>query len=128
MASWALVLALSGFYYSGPEGTISFSPKLNKEKFRCFYSTGSSWGVFLQRFSQKKRRAMIRVEHGKLTLKALGLGWGDLQDFALKGLKAFHHGRYTDNAVERTKEGILIKFDRTVNIEPENPLVIAVKY
>jgi len=128
MASWALILALSGFHYSGPEGTISFSPKLNKEKFRCFYSTGSSWGVFSQRFSEKKRRAMIDVENGKLTLKALGLGWGDLRDSTLKDLKALHHGKYIGCTVERTKGGILIKFNKAINIEPEKPLIIAIKY
>jgi len=40
MASWALLLALSGFKYDMLKGTISFKPKINEDNFTSFWSTG----------------------------------------------------------------------------------------
>src|SRR5205807_5516219 len=48
MASWSLLLALSGFRYSAPAGQISFEPVINANKFRSFFSTGAGWGSFAQ--------------------------------------------------------------------------------
>jgi len=36
MASWAVMLALSGFHYHGVNQAMSFSPKINPENFYTF--------------------------------------------------------------------------------------------
>ncbi len=41
MASWAAVLALSGFHYSGVDKTMSFTSKPGK----YFWSNGSAFGI-----------------------------------------------------------------------------------
>jgi len=46
MASWGLLLALSGFKYDMLKGTISFKPVINEENFTSFWSTGKSWGIY----------------------------------------------------------------------------------
>ena len=61
LASWSLLLALSGFRYSAPERRIAFAPKVNAADFRCFYSTGSGWGVYSQRVSGASLTAVIGV-------------------------------------------------------------------
>lgn len=48
MASWALIPALSGFELGQPEDSLRIAPRIHQENFRCFYSTGSSWGVCQQ--------------------------------------------------------------------------------
>ncbi len=48
MASWGLVLALSGYSCDMTEGCVSFSPKINRDDFSVFWSTGSAWGVYRQ--------------------------------------------------------------------------------
>ena len=68
MASWSLILALSGYRYSAPEKSISFAPKVNAADFRCFYSTGSGWGVFSQKIAGAKLTASIGVAWGELEL------------------------------------------------------------
>ena len=42
MSSWSLLLALSGFHYSGPERRIEFAPQLNARAFRSFFSTAGA--------------------------------------------------------------------------------------
>jgi non-lysosomal glucosylceramidase len=48
MASWGVLLALSGFSFDVVEGEIGFSPVVNIEDFRCFWSTGTAWGTYSQ--------------------------------------------------------------------------------
>ncbi len=64
MASWSGVLALSGFEYHAGEQRLAVFPKIRKDDFRCFWSTGLGWGVF----SQRPNRVEIRVHHGSLAL------------------------------------------------------------
>lgn len=73
MASWSLILALSGFHYSAPEGWIEFAPKVNASDFRSFYSTGSGWGTYSQKLDGAKFTASIGVAYGDLELKSVTL-------------------------------------------------------
>ncbi len=70
MSSWGVLLALSGFSYSGPEMRIGFDPKIYQENFRCFWSTGSGWGRFSQKIDNgKKEKIELLVALGRLKLK-----------------------------------------------------------
>jgi len=75
MASWSVLLALSGFRYSAPQERIGFEPKLSADDFRCFFSTGSGWGVFAQRLAPKRMTARIEVHFGRLGLRHVALRW-----------------------------------------------------
>jgi uncharacterized protein (DUF608 family) len=44
MASYALLQALSGFFYSRVTHALSLHPKLERENFRVFFSTSTGWG------------------------------------------------------------------------------------
>ncbi len=68
MASWAAVIALSGFHYSGVDKSMSFAA----EPGDYFWSNGNAWGTCL-------------VEKGKATLSVLG-GKLELNRFSLNGL------------------------------------------
>lgn len=48
MASWGLLVALSGYEYDLPHRRISFSPPAGDAAFSCFFSTGGAWGVYRQ--------------------------------------------------------------------------------
>jgi non-lysosomal glucosylceramidase len=80
LASWSVVLALSGFSFSAPEGRLGFAPRVNGRDFRCFFSTGSGWGVFQQRSTgTRDLEARLEVRHGEVRLRRLELrnepGW-----------------------------------------------------
>ncbi|MGL1893841.1 MAG: non-lysosomal glucosylceramidase [Spirochaetaceae bacterium] len=69
MASWAEVLALTGFRYSGVNKEISFAAKEGK----FFWSNGYSWGTCSIRKENKEWVSTINVLHGELELKAFNL-------------------------------------------------------
>ncbi|MCI9297291.1 MAG: hypothetical protein HFI10_07585 [Lachnospiraceae bacterium] len=48
MASWGLLIALSGYRCDMVKREISFSPAVSQDEFRCFYSNGESWGTYHQ--------------------------------------------------------------------------------
>ena len=68
LASWGLILALSGFRYDMVERKISFNPKINQDNFSCFFSTGKGWGIYRQIKNKKtgKMKKEIEVLYGNL--------------------------------------------------------------
>lgn len=74
MASWSVLLALSGFVYSAPEARLEFAPRIHASDFRCFFSTGSAWGTFAQVENDRVGYvAEVTVLRGELPLSILGL-------------------------------------------------------
>src|SRR5262249_40210476 len=71
LASWSLLLALSGYEYSAPERRIGFAPRLGADDFRCFFSTGAAWGRYEQRHAERAFESVLAVQHGTLTLAQL---------------------------------------------------------
>ncbi len=69
MASWASLLALSGFQYSGIANTMSFAAKEGT----FFWSNGYSWGKCSISKNNKKAAVNLSVLHGKLNLKSFEL-------------------------------------------------------
>lgn len=68
MASWAAVLALTGFHYSAVEQTMTFDPIIGTH----FWSTGHAWGlctITAGKAAKDEVRVSIDVLGGKLKLK-----------------------------------------------------------
>jgi len=71
MASWAAVLALSGFRYHGGEKSVVIQPRINQGKFSCFWSTGTGWGTFAHTVQRGATRVSLAVAHGEVTCRSL---------------------------------------------------------
>ena len=71
MASWAAVLALTGFRYSGVSGDIHFAKAAGKKPVTWFWSNGDAWGTLTQKTSGKKVDAVLHVIQGPLKLRAI---------------------------------------------------------
>jgi hypothetical protein len=76
MASYAVLLALSGFRYSAVEKTLWFAPKLARRPFTTFFSTAAAHGTI----TLDRRKLTVRVLEGKLELRRICV---------TSGLKAF---------------------------------------
>lgn len=65
LASWSLVLALSGFHYSAPERTMGFGPRSDGGKFVSFWSVGEpGFGLYEQERNGSSFSASLKVVHG----------------------------------------------------------------
>lgn len=74
MASYALLLALSGFFYSAPKRLLYFEPRIYADHFSCFFSVDSGWGVLRQSAGAGYRRVEVQVYRGVLRLQEVQLG------------------------------------------------------
>ncbi|MBN2313018.1 MAG: hypothetical protein JXM79_03750 [Sedimentisphaerales bacterium] len=76
MASWAAVLALTGFHYSGVEKSMTFAAQDGT----FFWSNGYAWGSCSLKRENNNVRVELAVLHGKLNLLRFILrGFGDVQ-------------------------------------------------
>jgi uncharacterized protein (DUF608 family) len=87
MASWAAVLALSGFHYSGITQEIKFSAAPRPGQ--VFWSNGYAWGIFSQTPTAAGAEVKLSVLYGQLTLQSLSLtGVGTVKFETPQSLKA----------------------------------------
>jgi non-lysosomal glucosylceramidase len=91
MASWAAVLAMTGFKYSGVEKSMTFAAKDGT----FFWSNGYAWGSCSIRQSNGGRLIELSVLQGEL----------DLSRFALRGF-----GRASFDDVMQIKTGEKVRF------------------
>jgi hypothetical protein len=68
MASYALLLALSGFSYSGPEARVGFAPRVSERTFQTFFSVAGGWGTYGQRIRGAAAELSLQLESGQLTI------------------------------------------------------------
>jgi len=74
LASWSLLLALSGFRYSAPEKRIGFDPKSAQGRFVSFWSADPGFGLYQQQRTPSSCDAVLRFLHGRgLELNAVDL-------------------------------------------------------
>jgi hypothetical protein len=101
MASWSILMALSGFEYDGVQKHIQFDPKVNQENFSTFWLCGKAWG----NYSQNMKEASMEVIFGNLTVNTV----------KLKGLTV-NKVTINDNEVDFELKGELIVFDEPLSI------------
>ena len=75
MASWAAVLALTGFHYSAVEKSVTFASKAG----RHYWSNGYAWGTCEIASHERSMSLKFSVLHGSLTLQRFVLsGYGQV--------------------------------------------------
>lgn len=67
MASYGLLIALSGFEYHKNQGYLGFDPKVNRENFKCFWALDGVWGNFCQNKSEIK----LEILYGSIQIQKL---------------------------------------------------------
>ncbi|RKY04068.1 hypothetical protein DRP77_04870, partial [Candidatus Poribacteria bacterium] len=129
MSSWSVLLALSGYAYSAPERSLYFSPRLRPHDFKCFWSTGSGWGVFRQVGDGRHQTDEICVLYGELELERVGFGWavgeipGSVELLAAKGTEALE-GEVRRVKLPRGEEVLEVRFAELVRLTEGESLLI----
>jgi hypothetical protein len=73
MASWAAILALSGFHYSAVAHTLALAPRWRPEAFRSIWSIPAGWGVVSQTIANQQQMVRWEVLTGELPVEHLRL-------------------------------------------------------
>ena len=74
MSSWSALLALQGFQYDGPRGSITFKPVWQPENHVSFFTAAEGWGVFRQQRAAGVQSQRIELNYGRLKIRELVFG------------------------------------------------------
>ena len=121
LASWSLLLGLSGYEYSAPDAHLAFSPRLNAESFRCLFTTGSGWGTFNQHIGTGEATASLELAGGTLMLRQFGFAPGPVESPRLTA--AINRAPIT----ARLGEAGLATFDAPVQLKVGDRLEVRLK-
>lgn len=89
LASWGVLLALTGVDYDAPSGTLTFRPRTGGDRLRTLFTTGTGWGE-------------LRLTSAGAELQLLG-GHLDLRQLVVEHP---HHGHLTAGPVHLRAHGI----------------------
>ncbi|MEY4054132.1 MAG: hypothetical protein RL034_1050, partial [Bacteroidota bacterium] len=73
MASYGTFISACGFDYDGPNGFISFAPKMNPDKCKVPYTAASGWGSYEQIQNEHNFTAKLHVAYGSLRLNKIAV-------------------------------------------------------
>lgn len=114
MASYTLLAAFSGFRCDLATGTVRFAPlPFSGNEFRCFWSTGTGWGVYRRRNNCDE----IELLSGFLKLKRLELDCAECVETI----------QFKTGTVAWKRENNALRFETEIKVEQGNTLRITRK-
>jgi hypothetical protein len=125
MSAWALIVALSGFHYSGVDRKLTLTPRVRAQNFRCFWSVPSGWGRFSQTVTAASHTVEVETLEGSMAVASLALGGNGKA--ARKRVSA-RLGKEPLAATLREEGKLrLVAFDREVRIVPGLSLAVSLR-
>jgi uncharacterized protein (DUF608 family) len=125
MSTWALIVALSGFHYSGVDRKLTLTPRVRAQNFSCFWSVPGGWGKFSQTISTASHAVEVATLEGSMSVASLALGGNG--KVARKKVTA----RLGQEAMAASllEEGNLrlVAFEREVRIVPGQSLTVSLR-
>jgi len=117
LASWSLLVALSGYRYSAINQSLSFSPVINAEDFRCFFAAGPAWGVYSQKIQPSSQEVRLEVSYGNLPLRYLKVS-SRLVDgkFSIVNLRGPNHQPINGHKVSVIGDEVQLDLGQTIQI------------
>jgi uncharacterized protein (DUF608 family) len=118
MSAWSGVVALSGFLYHGAEGRVRVTPRLPGAAVKCFWSTGTGWGMYERVKTGKGVKLSIQVLHGTLPCKECALEGVGAARVVLDGAAVEHEARAGGGmSVLRFRQPLTIREGGKLSIE-----------
>jgi uncharacterized protein (DUF608 family) len=124
MSSWATLVALSGFHYSGVERRLTLTPRVRRANFRSFWSAPSGWGSFAETLAAQQHKVAVEAIEGSLAVARLVLDAG-----AAAGARKVSARLGSETLTPTWREEAarrVIDFGREVKIAPEQALQVTV--
>jgi hypothetical protein len=125
LASWSLLLALSGFHYSAPQKTMGFAPRVEGEKFTSFWSVGDrGFGLYEQERRGSTFTAAVKllqgtgIEMAKLSLPSVP---------AAAGVEVEVGGRPLPATLETAEGKSLVAMGELVRLGPGSEIRVTVQ-
>ena len=126
MASWAVLLALSGFSYSAVSRRLELVPRWKPEAFRSVWTVPSGWGTVTQTLQGEGQQIQLEVLFGELSLDRLHLALSEAAE--VQGTRVTLAGQTVSAQAQQDGGTIDITLDRQLSVRPGSPLGIQIAY
>ena len=123
MASWGVLIGLSGFELHGPAGRIGFAPRITPEDFRCVFTAPEGWGTISQKRNGPRQVNRIEVRWGRLSGRTLAFEVPDgakVQDTSVTLAGREIEGKVTQDGarvVLTANEDVTVKAGQAIVVE-----------
>jgi len=71
LASWGVLIGLSGFEYHGPAGQLAFDPRITPDNFKSIFTAAQGWGSLIQKQQPNHQLNRLELKWGSLPLNRL---------------------------------------------------------
>ncbi|MGQ9672531.1 MAG: GH116 family glycosyl hydrolase [Candidatus Aminicenantales bacterium] len=130
MSSWGLLLALSGYFYSGHQLKLGFSPPFELEKFRTFWVTGNAWGDYhLEVVGENGLDVRLKVGLGELKLKEFFFRLPSAyQSKAVTSFKAYLGGKRLQLEAVENSGKIVVRWEKPALLRAGDELLLEARF
>lgn len=122
MSSWSLLLACQGLIYDGPAGILGFRPRWKPENHTSFFTTAEGWGLFSQRRTKTRQKAIVQVRYGRLRLNEVILELPQGTRFGSATVRV--GGRIVPASAAVEGRDVRIRLERPVTLNTETALEV----
>ena len=121
LSSWSTVIALSGFLYDGVAAAVVAVPKIPRDNFECFWSTGTGWGTYSQQRQAGRTEFVLKVLKGQLACRSCEIA-------APGGAASVESlGKLVENVLERRGERLVVRLAQTLLLAANDEIRITVR-
>jgi uncharacterized protein (DUF608 family) len=113
MASYGTFISACGFDYDGPNGFISFAPKMNPDKCKVPFTAASGWGSFEQLQNEHNFTAKLHVAYGSLRLNKISLA----PTLHITTAKVNVGGKIINGKLIQQNQGYQFEFENTIELK-----------
>jgi len=121
MSSWSTVIAISGFLYDGPAAALVAVPRIQRDSFECFWSSGTGWGTFSLRKQPGRTLFAVKVLAGTLACRSCEISAAGATAEVKFGARA------VKNQLRLHEERAVVTFDETLRLAAKDELRISVR-
>ncbi|HWF67149.1 MAG TPA: GH116 family glycosyl-hydrolase [Acidobacteriaceae bacterium] len=121
MASWSGVVGISGFDFDGSRAAVVAVPRIPHDTFRCFWSTGSGWGIFSYARAGRGTKFMLQVLAGRLACQSCEIS-GSGQSTAAQS-----NGTRQPHAIETVAGRTIFRFNHPLTLTAGSALELQVQ-
>ncbi len=113
MASYGTFISACGFDYDGPNGFISFAPKMSPDKCKVPFTAASGWGSYEQLQNEHNFTAKLNVAYGSLRLNKISLA----PTIHITKAKVNLGGKIINGTLIKQNQGYQFEFENTIELK-----------
>jgi hypothetical protein len=134
MASYSLLLALSGFKFDSVKKMIGFIPRVRVESFKSFWSLNTGWGIYEQKKTKKGYTIKFEVVYGFILIKTFEIGIEQLRNRLYKSVTklyrkiSFDLRRLKTDTLYQPPNFLKFMFDEVIKVKTGEKIIFQIVF